>query len=417
MAVATRRPALVVPDRSYWASLGVDLEGLGIEPVGSANQAELLVLGADLPEGLLAGVRELGQATASVIDVRVIAGGALRPPTEAERGLLRRASGQHWAERGSEDHGDQGHGEMMAVTGAPSADGLVMEGIETRVGPISPALPAGLVVDLDLDGDVVHSCRIEATLTAAPDSAPDPLARAAWRWAELRAGAADPSPAEVARQLAATEVERALSHSVWLVSFAELLGWPELADATNDAGRTLIGMHAADGMIAIAPSSGVARRIERPLALLDESRRLRRRTEGLGTLTVEDCRRAGLAGPVARASGAEDDLRSSDPAYRALDFEPVLGSGGDAAARARLRAEEAAQSLRLARAALEAGTLPAGGSAVEGPRGPVSAAGGGPVFAGGEAALRKAGDLAAGHELAGALVVVSSFDLSPWSVG
>ena len=76
----------------------------------------------------------------------------------------------------------------------------------------------------------------------------------------------------------------------------------------------------------------------------------------------------GLAlGPVSRAAGLPEDARVDDPAYRALGFEPIVGGNDTAAARWRLRLEEAARSLELAARAGSAHTTPLG--VVESPRG------------------------------------------------
>ena len=82
-------------------------------------------------------------------------------------------------------------------------------------------------------------------------------------------------------------------------------------------------------------------------------------------------------GPVARAAGVPEDARSDDPAYRALDFAPIVQSDaaglGDARARWRQRIAETVQSLELAGRAGDRCTGGAGGSAIERPRGPISA--------------------------------------------
>ena len=41
-------------------------------------------------------------------------------------------------------HGEMSHHDMMEVRGDPSADGLVMEDIETVLGPVFAGLPTGL---------------------------------------------------------------------------------------------------------------------------------------------------------------------------------------------------------------------------------------------------------------------------------
>jgi len=153
------------------------------------------------------------------------------------------------------------------------------------------------------------------------------------------------------------------------------------------------------------------------------------RAAGRGRLTADEVRRRGLRGPLARAAGVSDDARTEDPLYRELGFEPVLGSEGDSLARALVRAREARAAIALAAGALEAaasGSIvstsarPDAAPVVEGPRGPLcgrrTETGWGLSAPGGEAAREAAAAAMAGHEWSAALVVLASFDLSPWEV-
>jgi len=169
-------------------------------------------------------------------------------------------------------------------------------------------------------------------------------------------------------------------------------------------------------------------RVESVAALVARSRLLRMRTAGLGALTTEQAREAGLRGPLTRASGLRDDARAGHALYERLGFEPVVRTGGDAYARTLVRAEEARGSVRLAQAALRADadeTTTAARFAVdgelEGPRGPLRAehreAEWHFAAPGAEAARRAAGEAMVGAEWSAALVALASFDLSPWRVG
>jgi hypothetical protein len=341
-------------------------------------------------------------------------------------------------------HNMQGdHGDMMAIVGEPSADGLVMESIELRYGPLGTPLPGGLAVDVTLDGDVVAESTVQALLStgvSAPGtpSVPDLLTPVAWTLA-IEAGAEGQVRASPWRGVAALEAERAVSHLVWLRALGRLLGWRLLVERCTLA---------IDGMLTLAHD--LARRdedrserasselsaLERAsarahgvAALVRRSRVLRLRTAGLGPVTSEHAQRVGLRGPVARASGLADDGRAGEAVYDPLGFEPVVRSGGDAYARTLVRAEEAQESLRLAGAALRAeadGTSTsapflAPGKAVEGPRGPIHAeqhADGWRLAAPGtDEVLRTAGEAMVGAEWSAALVALASFDLSPWRVG
>lgn len=306
--------------------------------------------------------------------------------------------GGHEGHDHHEGHGGHDHGDMMAITGEPSADGLVMEPITFQHGPLAAGLPGGLVLDLDLDGDVVSRCEARATLKARGE-VPDPLTPAAWRAA--RAGGAGGWP-----ELAGIERERALSHAAWLRMLARVLGWSGLAARADGVVRAI----SADGGDALGLADDLAR------DLLGD-RRLRARLKGHGPIAAGQA--PGLQGPNARAAGEARDARLRDPRYAALGFEPVVEPHGDAHARTRVRLRELVASLRLARAAFEQdGPAPARPStpAVEGPRGPLTASGPSAAAPGASAALAAAGAAAVGHEWSAALAVVASFDLSPWRV-
>jgi NADH:ubiquinone oxidoreductase subunit D len=266
---------------------------------------------------------------------------------------------------------------MMAIVGEPSVDGLVMESIDLRYGPLGTPLPGGLAVDVTLDGDVVAEASVHALLSAPADPLAPVAASAPAGW----------------QGVAAVETERAVSHLAWLRAFARLLGWPRLVEACTRAVAA-----SADPVTA-----GAA--VDALVALVDGSGWLRMRTGGRGTVGVDVARMAGLQGPNGRASGLADDARTHDPRYRALGFEPLIRTEGDARARTRVRAEEARVALRLAAAALNADDEPPAAAPVESPRGGAAAA-----------ARHVAAQAMVGAEWAAALVILASFDLSPWDV-
>src|SRR5919204_548615 len=127
---------------------GVDPRDLTTNPVSAADEAALLVtpprLPAELGEALRAAWRRVGPPGRLVTADGPGLGGArstelLEEPAEAEH--------HHGGDHGHahhDGHGGMSHDEMMEVRGDPSADGLVMEDIDTVVGPIFAGLPAGL---------------------------------------------------------------------------------------------------------------------------------------------------------------------------------------------------------------------------------------------------------------------------------
>jgi ech hydrogenase subunit E len=80
---------------------------------------------------------------------------------------------------------------------------------------------------------------------------------------------------------------------------------------------------------------------------------VKHRTVGIGVLSKEDAYRWGAVGPLARASGIDQDLRTLGyAAYSELDFEPVTATDGDCYGRTYVRIHEIYQSIDLIRQAV-----------------------------------------------------------------
>ena len=444
-------PAFVAPDEQTWTVAGTDPASLGLTPAFAPGRARRALVADRVPEALIAGTADWITRLPAGIPIeerslRDLPGepvtAVVEPgPAGADEDEHRRHGHEH-DDHHQDHHDDHGHGhggghhDMMAIVGEPSADGLVMESIDIRFGPVATPLPAGLVIDVTLDGDVVADAKVEATLTQTGPSravpgTPDLLAPLAWR-AALEAASGDLPAGD--RWIAAIEVERAVSHLAWLRSLGRLLGWAPLVDRCTRALSSIAEPHLALSAPSGSPRTTAAERlgaatdaVQRVAALVDGSRWLRRRTAGRAALSAEQVHDHGLRGPVARASGVDDDARSGDPRYRRLGFTPAVRHEGDALARTRLRAHEAAMALELAVGALRAageraGTVAAdvGTLVIEGPRGPLRAThsrAGWTLTAPGAAAARAAAARSmTGLEWSTALVAVASFDLSPWTV-
>lgn len=99
---------------------------------------------------------------------------------------------------------------------------------------------------------------------------------------------------------------------------------------------------------------GVAPVIEESDKLLTRNRIWRNRTENIGILSAEDAVAFSATGPPLRASGIEWDLRKAQPylGYETYDFEIPCGTVGDVYDRYLVRMEEMRQSLRILRQAL-----------------------------------------------------------------
>lgn len=425
-------PAFIVPDEQTWTVAGADPAAAGLRPAFAPGAARHALISGRMPDVLADGVQAwMTRLPAGVeIEQRTVPGWPGETGSAGGKPAPRRAEAAPDDEHEHEDH------DMMAIVGEPSADGLVMEPIDLRFGPLATPLPAGLTVAVTLDGDVVADASVEATLVRSEGqevmpSAPDLLAPLAWR-AALDAASAAASDADRWMGVAAVEIERAVSHLAWLRSLGRLLAWPPLIDrctaalaAVAQPHRSLSAPHGAAAIPSASDLEGGLRATRRVAGLVHDSRSLRLRTAAVAPVTAEQVAERGLRGPVARASGVHDDARRDDPLYRRLGFSAVVRHEGDAHARTRLRAEEACAALELAAGALRAAAAgtPAGSAAgedppVEGPRGPLHAArsGAGWTLAapGASEALAAAARGMVGLEWAAALVAAASFDLSPW---
>jgi len=89
--------------------------------------------------------------------------------------------------------------------------------------------------------------------------------------------------------------------------------------------------------------------------LLTKNDIFRRRTEGVGTLTLEDAFQWGLVGPIARACGSDYDVRTYFPycGYESYDFQIPTATEGDVYARYRVRVAEMRESVKICRQAIQ----------------------------------------------------------------
>jgi hypothetical protein len=88
-------------------------------------------------------------------------------------------------DHGDMDHGDMDHGDMeMSPGGIPLAasgedrDGLEMDLLHVRLGPVLPHWPAELVLRCSLQGDVITEAKAELLDDGIPDPSPHPATRA-----------------------------------------------------------------------------------------------------------------------------------------------------------------------------------------------------------------------------------------------
>lgn len=214
-------------------------------------------------------------------------------------------------------------------------DGLALDVIVQRVGPFLAPFPAGLVLEVTIQGDIVQGVVVPPP--AIDPEPPVPLPRGGGPLAD-----ADREPFERARTepvpVGALEMARARHHLRSLAAALRLHGMEALALRVL---RIAWRLTESDANVL----ERLARRLDRPWVLGRVTAGVGRMDRDLATV---------FRGPVARAAGVDADPRARMPVYRDLGFEPVVGSGGDARARWRQRMAEARQSLDLAARAGEA---------------------------------------------------------------
>jgi ech hydrogenase subunit E len=183
------------------------------------------------------------------------------------------------------------------------------------------------------------------------------------------------------------ELSRLHSHLLWLGLMADAFGFESLfMHSWRVRERVLDIIEATTGGRVIFGSckiGGVRRDIEAEamqdlVAKLDviekEMREVTRvflddssvkdRLCGVGVLSREDAWQLGCVGPMARASGVAQDMRSLGyAAFRDLPVEPVTRTEGDSYARCAVRCAELFQSVQIIRRA--AARMPAGEIAVK----------------------------------------------------
>jgi len=93
---------------------------------------------------------------------------------------------------------------------------------------------------------------------------------------------------------------------------------------------------------------GIRKDIKEVADVFIEDDSVKNRLVGVGVLTKEDAIELGTVGPVARASGVEQDIRlTGSGVYDEIGFEPIIETAGDSYARCVVRIRELFQSINL----------------------------------------------------------------------
>ncbi|MFH9821456.1 hypothetical protein [Streptomyces sp. NPDC017230] len=194
---------------------------------------------------------------------------------------------------GHEGHGGHGGGDMEMPGGLPMAeqgedrDGLILDQLHAPLGPLLVDWPAGLTVRVTLQGDVVQEAEVEE-----PSRSDTTATEAFWVQPWLRASAGEPvSVGEAARR-------RAASHLDSMARLLSVAGWPAEA---------VVARRLRDDLLDGAPGVALASRLERFARRVGRSRTLAWMTRGIGQVSTEEAREAGVSGPAARAGGDVTD--------------------------------------------------------------------------------------------------------------
>src|SRR6267142_1325610 len=128
-----------------------------------------------------------------------------------------------------------------------------------------------------------------------------------------------------------------------------------------------VGRDAPAGVDVAAEVDAALRDFDEMVAISLDNTLVADRLDTTGRLTTRTARDHGVLGLVARASGLDADVRRDHPFAAYADIAPrvIVNDTGDVRARTLVRVEEARESARLIRRALE--TLPAGPLAVDVP--------------------------------------------------
>jgi len=208
--------------------------------------------------------------------------------------------------------------------------------------------------------------------------------------AERLLGIEAPPRAQAIRVLVC-ELNRIASHLVWLATTSLELGAISMMlygfrerERLLDLFELITGLrmnHAyirIGGLVMDLPDGAVERirgylkelpaRFDEYEALLSRNPIWLERNKGIGILSVEQCLRLGVTGPILRASGLAHDLRRSEPysGYERYEFDVPTRTEGDCYARYEVRVAEMRESVRICEQVLD--SLPGGPVMIEDPK-------------------------------------------------
>jgi hypothetical protein len=199
--------------------------------------------------------------------------------------------GEHETRNGHDMHGTHhdhaGHDMGGVVDGLPMAeraddrDGLRLDRLHVPLGPALADWPAGLVLRLALQGDVVQQVGVESAMAASPHP---PFWDEPW----LRAVAGERvTHGDAARRLCGAHLDS-------LGRFFAVAGWADMAARAR---------RVRDCALAGADATELSALVRPLIHRAERSRALRWMTAGLGPLSAEHARHLGVTGPALVADG------------------------------------------------------------------------------------------------------------------
>jgi len=197
----------------------------------------------------------------------------------------------------------------------------------------------------------------------------------------------DPPPRAVYLRTIWHELSRIHSHMLWLGCTADAFGFESLfmhawrlretiLDIFEETtgGRVIFSVCKVGGVRKdidneklaeiVNTLKGMEKELKELTDVFLEDVSVKNRMLGVGVLTKQDAIDLGAVGPMARASGVNNDVRlDGHGIYEELGFEPCLETDGDCMARCRVRVRELFQSINLIEEAVA--QIPDGDIAVE----------------------------------------------------
>ncbi|OKY78970.1 MAG: NADH dehydrogenase subunit D [Candidatus Methanohalarchaeum thermophilum] len=174
------------------------------------------------------------------------------------------------------------------------------------------------------------------------------------------------------------EMQRLISHYVWLGEWLSELGWfsfllwgfrdrehiLKLFEETI-GGRLNMSTHRVGGVRKDITEDmiqniyeeveTIEERVKEYKDILTDNSVFINRTKDVGKMSEREAKELGVVGPVIRGSGVQTDIRKLDPyaAYDQLNFDVPSYKGGDAYARTMVRLDEMLESIKIIRQVLD----------------------------------------------------------------